>query len=531
VIKAKKRLFPVLLLCFLALSAILVGRLHASLITAQLPNSEWVVNNTYRVLVSVDPGPTKRHQTPVAVEIDFDAIFKAQGIQARLDKNSIRVVRFDPASGRALPYQAASLSYDVPYQLSRDFNYQDAGKIWWRIRDEHDIHFHIYFDALASHAKVEPKTVALIGCGDNILFNNGEPGPLAVSMSAFAYYIDWDGDGRKDLLFGCGGGKEYGMRADRGFIYFFKNVGTSQSPLFAPGYYLKDETGNYLQTVSGAYIQFEVSDWDRDGDQDVLLFSSEKVYLVENTGRRDRDGLPIIKPPREIFALGSHNDFSEDYSFRFPRLVDWNDDGRLDILYSVLRQHMDPKCDPTRSVCYWDEVLQFFQIYQNTGRKQGDRSIFSAPEVVKTARGVLLKTFGYQGADYADWDSDGKSDLIACDMQNHPQGACRVLFYKNNGSAAEPRFLLPITIVPREEDLGDAKPLVLDWNGDGRKDLFLSGGLAKIYINTNPDTKGFPYLDAGRFVLQTHPKIVRGTCTAVADWNGDGLLDLIQGQR
>ncbi|HEY3128141.1 MAG TPA: FG-GAP-like repeat-containing protein, partial [Acidobacteriota bacterium] len=295
--------------------------------------TEWVVNDRYRMAVSVDPGRGNRFHTPVGVDVNFAEVFNTHGIKGRLDRNSIRVVRYDPGTGRALPYQAGSSSYEVPYQLSHDFYYQDSGKIWWRIQDQQDGHFHIYFDTVENGPKEAPQAVALIGCGDNFLFNNGQPGPLDVGMSASVRYIDWDGDGKKDLLVGSSQTHEYGVPTDHGYIYFFKNIGTAQSPLFASGYQLRNEAGAYVQTFSGVYMYFDVVDWDGDGDLDLIVADGPKLYLFENTGKRDRNNLPILKPYKQIVQLIHGNDFTDDYHYKFPHLVDWDGDGDLDVLY------------------------------------------------------------------------------------------------------------------------------------------------------------------------------------------------------
>ena len=43
--------------------------------------------------------------------------------------------------------------------------------------------------------------------------------------------VDWDGDGRKDLI--CG-------QYDQGRIRFYPNVGTDEAPVFTDWYYLMD---------------------------------------------------------------------------------------------------------------------------------------------------------------------------------------------------------------------------------------------------------------------------------------------------
>jgi hypothetical protein len=500
-------------------------------------NTEWVINNNFRIPVVIDPGNTKRIQTPVSLQIDFAEIFKSQKIQDRLDQNSIRIVRYDPATGRALPYLANQVGYEVPYQCGRDFVYGDAGLLWWRIQNERDTHFHVYFDTLGNGPKPGSATIALIGCGDNFRYNNGQTGPIDTAMSASVRYLDWDGDGLKDLLVGNSELPEFGMARDHGYLYFFKNIGTAQKPLFAPGYEIKDEAGEYIRSSIGPYIYFETIDWNHSGNTDLLIGEGPDLYLAENTGKRGFNGLPVLKPLRKVVSLHHGNDLTNDYAYRFFRIVDWDGDGGRDILYSCYAQEvMDPgsKCDNTTDVCLYKEVLQFFELHQEINRDASGHPVYAPPKVIKTSRNIPLTNFGYGGADYVDWYGDGKFDLISGDMQNDPAGASRVLIYQNAGTRANPEFLIDTPLVSRAEGTDiDPNPFVVDWDGDDDKDLLLGGfeGWVQVCENINPDPKGIPQLAPARFVEQIHPLITEGeqSRTAVVDWNGDGRFDLIRG--
>ena len=108
-----------------------------------------------------------------------------------------------------------------------------------------------------------------------------------------------------------------------------------------------------------------------------------------------------------------------------------------------------------------------------------------------------------------DWDGDGVHDLIVGNSEG------RVLFFKNFGTDREPQFGLgepvcaggePIHVQPGyygiqgpfENRWGYACPTVADWNNDGLPDLLLSGAIARHEVFLNVGTRTAPKLAAGR---------------------------------
>src|SRR5262245_53862460 len=91
----------------------------AARVGADAPRPAWVTENHYRVEVVVEPG--EAINAPTGVALDFRKLFKEKGIPARLDVNSLRVVRYDPTTGRPVPYRRGSKAVEVPYQLTGDF--------------------------------------------------------------------------------------------------------------------------------------------------------------------------------------------------------------------------------------------------------------------------------------------------------------------------------------------------------------------------------------------------------------------------
>ncbi len=421
-----------------------------------------------------------------------------------------------------------------------------------------------------------------------LAYNNpGLTVDLGVGLWAWPLPMDFDGDGDFDLAVSCPD-KPYngvyvfenatGRTAPRGWLPGFDRG--AKMPVFKAGRRISESPANaqlsfvdgvpHVLTPGTAHPEFltkglsagvkiegvavnvhpnrvranmwRYADFDGDGVQDLVIGVGDWteygwddaydaagvwtngplrgfVYVVRNAGTAAR---PMYGEPVRIEAAGKP---LEVFGWPSPNVADWDVDGDLDILCG--------------------EFLDGFTYFENVGTRT--RPSYAAGRRVSCSEGrPLVMDLQMITPTAIDWDIDGDLDLICGDEDG------RVAFIENTGRLGRDRT--PLFRAPRyfRQEAADLKfgalvtPFGTDWDGDGDWDFVCGNTAGYIAFIENLSGPGVAaptwaaprLLEAGGRTIRimAGPNgSIQGPCEAkwgyttlsVADWDGDGLLDLV----
>ena len=416
----------------------------------------------------------------------------------------------------------------------------------------------------------------LIGEGEQLQrlqYNN--PGlvvDLGVGLWAWPLPMDFDGDGDYDLVVVC---------PDKPFngTYFFENKeGNTKMPVFEPPVRISKgahnvqvsyvdgkprvlspgvehteffekgiDSGKALPVKGGEIFksvgrtrakQWKYVDYDGDGLQDLVAGFGDWtdygwddayndngvwtngplrsfVFWLKNRGTNDA---PRYGKPQQVMT---GDDVVEVFGWPSPNFADFDHDGDLDLLCGEFRDS--------------------FTYFENTGSRTEPE--YAAGQTLMHGEEPLTMELQMIVPVAIDWDRDGDMDLICGDEDG------RVALLENRGItwAGVPIFDKPDYFQQKAKDLkfgALATPFGVDWDQDGDEDI-ICGNTAG-YIGFFENLGGGAHPKWGRVKLlkaEGHTiRILAGpngsiqgpaeakwgyTTQTVADWNHDGLLDLI----
>ena len=209
------------------------------------------------------------------------------------------------------------------------------------------------------------------------------------------------------------------------------------------------------------------------------------------------------------------------YGAPSPNMEDFDGDGDLDLICG--------------------EFVDRFTWFENTGTRE--EPVFAEGRFLQNPDGIVRMDLQMIIPSAVDWDGDGDMDLVVGDEDG------RVALVENAGTQADgmPLFLSPVYF---QQKAGRLKfgalvtPFAVDWDSDGDQDLICGNTAGYIGFIENMDGKFPPRwnkpacLKAGGEVI----RIMAGdngsiqgpaekkwgyTTLSVADWDGDGLQDIL----
>ena len=129
---------------------------------------------------------------------------------------------------------------------------------------------------------------------------------------------------------------------------------------------------------------------------------------------------------------------------------------------------------------------------------------FAKPEAIKGADGKPLSTGSASTAHAVDWDGDGDFDLFAGNIRGD------VYYFANEGSDAEPKYAAKVKVEAGGKPLkvrGDSGPVTADWDGDGVLDLLVGSGDGSVVVCKGvAGGKGAPKLEAPVVLVEKSPR-------------------------
>jgi hypothetical protein len=181
-------------------------------------------------------------------------------------------------------------------------------------------------DLLVGMASGKVRIYLNVGTDENPTFDGGaylqvgEPGAkvdISVLARATPSVVDWNDDGRKDLVVGS-----YDST-----VYIFINEGTDSAPDFRT--HIQAQLNGSLLVVPGSRSSPEVIDLDGDGKKDLLAGNvSGQLFYYSNSGT---DADPSFSTFIMVRSAGLVIDLEGTPRSR-PSVCDWNADGLSDVL-------------------------------------------------------------------------------------------------------------------------------------------------------------------------------------------------------
>ena len=340
--------------------------------------------------------------------------------------------------------------------------------------------------------------------------------PIDTVWGAAPCTVDLNGNGKPDLLSGAFGQRMGGGDAPSPFLYYYENIGTRTKPRLTQREVEYD--GKPPKDILATPRPFGRN---QRGLINLVISTMGKVYFAENTGTR--------KTPRWKIQLQKAEWGLDPLSA--TQLLDLNGDGYLDIVSSPL--DAGDKKDAAHST---SPIISI-----NKGL--GPQGVFDSPRPLLPPGQEIHHPAPY-GDPWAftflyDFNGDGARDLLWAD------GPGNVYLHRNRGTNSKPDFDThgeklklvdgsaikvgpPVVPIDKIKDFtvmqgSRASVTAADFNQDGKTDLALGDTYGKVYYFENRGINNSPVFAPGVLLGNIHERAI----PLAYDWDHDGRMDII----
>ncbi len=364
----------------------------------------------------------------------------------------------------------------------------------------------------------------------------GQPTPAPLPGLAIDYkFVDWDDDGRTDLL--------ATVRRGKGLVWY-RNVGTPQRPHFR-----SLEENEVLLPADQVGDYFDIIDYDGDGQRDLVVFEAQsQTGLVDNSGKLMlyRQGGPGGAQWEGLIARSPTGDpitaAAESWSSYRVSAADWDGDGRTDLIVGyedIYALVPDSEVRNKRNRVQGFKPISAYRTqvgrigwFKNLSQTGGP-PVF-APEQPVFADGEAIATYIFPYPLVYDLDQDGRMDLVIGSHNTELQ------FYRNTAAEGEPvlqyqglladesgtplRTFLSIRVQPADLN-GDGEDELISSSYYGNNDRYL------VYQRVGKEALRWRYTDYLKISADKNTPVYGMGISTIdpIDWDGDGDIDLLLG--